>query len=483
MKVNKFQFASSTLDIQIVDDKSPASAFKTGESMSEDAKNIQEKIKGILATRYDVELKLLNLSALGADPGLMEMGIFDAESRISKLFPVLMVVCDRLFESAQQKRDAIVSITLTDNELDNLKQVSTLAQTFPDILNLDLSRNKFSNLKQLDSWQHRFRKLQNLRLLDNPIDATPDHKLELIKWYPNLQFLNDMQIRTPEEIEAAEKTKKAMKKSPIPIAGPDFRDVNGIGEGFVRQFFPMYDTNRAGLADSLYDAKSTHSISVNTSAPRSEDQAKTTHSWSAYIRQSRNLMKITNQSGRQSRIYTGLESIKGLWSELPATRHPDLATQTSKYLVDCHPISGLPDISGQNPGGVDGMMLMVHGEFDERQDSNAEIVTRSFSRTFILGPGAPGGPAIRVVSDVMVLRAWSPLASAVTEEASIEANAGGKEDAQKQEILGQLMQRTQMTSEYATMCLTETDWNLEKAQVVFEANKVRTSISQSLACH
>lgn len=452
--------------------------------MSEEAKDIQEKIRAILATRYDASLKLLNLSALGTDPGLVQMGIFDAESRISKLFPVLMVVCDRLFDSAQQKREAIVSVTLADNELDNLKQISTLAQTFPDILNLDLSRNKFTSLKQLDSWQHKFRRLQNLRLLENPIDASPDYKVELAKWYPTLQILNDVQIRTPEVIEAALQAKKATKKSPIPINGPDFRDFNGIGEGFVRQFFPLYDNDRISLANTLYDQQSTHSISVNTSAPRAEDQAKTAHSWSAYIRQSRNLMKVTTLSARQSRTYTGVEAITKLWSELPATRHPDLTTQTAKYLVDCHPISGLPDVMGQSSRGVDGMMLMVHGEFDEKKDNDPEIVTRSFSRTFILGPGLPGKAAIRVVSDVVVLRAWSPLATAATEEgAPAGQGIADAEEAQKQKILLEVMQRTYMTSEYATMCLTEAAWDLEKSLVIFEQNKVCSFLESGFVVH
>lgn len=473
MKLHDFKFAGATLAIERIDDKAAASAFKSGESMSEEAKATQEKIRGILSTRYDVDLKLLNLSALGQDPGLLEMGMFGAQNRISKMFPVLMVVCDKLFTSAQQKRDAIVSVTLTDNELDSISNVTMLAQTFPDIQNLDLSRNKFSEIRQLEGWRWKFRKLHNLRLLENPIDSSPTYKTDLLKWYPQLQILNDIQVRSPAEIEAAAQAKKAAKVSPIPIAGPDFRDVNGIGENFVRQFFPLYDSDRGSLASSLYDADSVHSISVNVSAPRSEDQAKTTHSWSAYIRQSRNLLKITTPAARQSRTFKGVEAIKGLWIDLPPTRHPNLSTETSKYLVDCHPTSGLPDPTGQNLRGVDGMVLMIHGQFDEAPPNSSEIITRSFSRTFILGPGAPGGPTIRVVSDIMVLRAYSPLASAATEEGA-EPNAPGQmdENVQKQQILEELMKRTNMTAEYANMCLAEANWELEKALVVFEANKV-----------
>jgi len=72
-------------------------------------------------------------------------------------------------------------------------------------------------------------------------------------------------------------------------------------------------------------------------------------------------------------------------------------------------LPGLADPAGQSIHGVDGLILSIHGEFEELPSPSLEKALRSFSRTFVLGPGSPGGPPIRVVSDLLVLRAWAPL--------------------------------------------------------------------------
>lgn len=483
LKLNTSKFAGTPLTIEHLQ------TYRTeeGVNMSQEAKKTQDKIREILSIRYDTNLKLLNLSALGKDPGLVQMGMFDAQNRISKLFPVLMVVCDRLFVSAQQKREAIVSVTLADNELDSIAGVTALAQTFPDILNLDLSRNQFQNIHALEGWRWRFRKLQNLKINNNPIETlSPEYKYELVKWYPSLQILNDVQIRTPEEVAIAAQTvaqaRKAATASPLPIVGPDFRDVNNIGENFARQFFALYDSDRAALAGLFYDTNSTHSISVNTSAPRSEEHSPMP-SWAAYIKLSRNLMKVTTINGRLTRNYQGVEPISLLWCELPATRHPDISTQSMKYLIDCHYVAGLPDPNEIISPGVTGLKLMVHGEFEEKS-IDSKIITRSFSRTFLLGPGKAGSPPIRVISDALMLRAWSPLPPLTATDivASSVIHPGGSGTFEQEETLSNLVMRTQMTPEYAAMCLIETGWDLDKALVAFEASRVREDVVFLIAC-
>ncbi len=468
MKINTFTFAGMALDMEII--SGPVSKTRDHKdeepAMSDAAKETQERIREILATRYNIDLKLLNLSALGQDVGLVKMGMFDAQKRVGKLFPVLMVVCDRLFTTAQQKQDAIISITLADNALDTVSGVTSLAQTFPDILNLDLSRNQFKSTNSLEGWRRRFPKLQNLKLSGNPIETLePGYEQEIAKWFPTLQILNETQIRTPEQVEAAISQRKVVE-SPIPISAPNLRDINQIGENFLKQFFPLYDSDRAMLAQQLYDSDSTFSLSINTSAPRSQDQAATNHSWASYIRNSRNLQKITANPARMARLHKGTDATRTTWAELPASKHPDLMTESNKYIVEGHPVSGLPDPVGQSPYGVDGMMLTVHGEFAEvATASQSDPIKRSFSRTFILAPGKPGGPVIRVMSDVLVLRAYSPLAPVQTAEIA-------PEEARNKELLQQLMVQTNLTAEYATMCLSETGWDMERAVVAFEANKV-----------
>ncbi|PQE29685.1 TAP domain-containing protein [Rutstroemia sp. NJR-2017a WRK4] len=477
LKLNGFSFAGATLSVE---EKEPSSqgSGSTGQKgeISEEAQSIQDKIRQILSTRYDGNLKLLNLSALGQDEKLREMGIFDDRNLVSKLFPVLMVVCDKLFTSREAKKEAIVSITMTDNELPDVSNVTTLASTFPDLKNLDLSRNNFADLKSLRSWRWKFRHLENLVLTSNPIETLdPEYKTEIVRWYPELQFLNGVQVRSPAEIVAALEA----IKTPIAISPPIFQDVGQVGENFVLQFFSAYDTDRNALLNGFYDSQSSFSLSVNMTAPRDRAHSMAVPPWAAYTKHNRNLAKFTRPHARSSRKYRGIQAIQPIWNELPATRHPDIATQPHQYLVECRPLPGLPDPTGQSATGVDGLQITVHGEFEEKNETFSDKPLRSFSRSFILGPGAPGGPPIRVISDLLTLRAWSPLVGSTPAVQPIQAPPPVAEvpataltpEQQQQAVAAQLSQATGMNAQYAIMCLTETGWDLEKAFVAFTANK------------
>jgi nuclear RNA export factor len=484
-KLDQFIFAGTTLHIKPCEPFEPGrltrDSDRKGGSVAPSTQETKEKLKAILANRYDGNLKLLNLSSLTQDAGLVEMGLGSLDGKVtSKLFPALMVVCDGLFDSSQAKREAIVSVSLAGNALTTVTAVTSLAQTFPGIKNLDLSGNNLTDLKSLEAWRWKFRTLENLVLTSNPIELqSPNYKNEIMRWYPKLQILNGVAVRTAEEIAAAAQ----IDNSPIPISGPDFRDVAQVGENFIKQFLPLYDSNRASLLDILYDNQSIHSISINMSSPRDRENSTPVPAWAAYIPYSRNLTKITRIEARMSRQYHGLGAIKKVWNNLPATRHPDLATNFDKYMIECHPLPGLADPSGQSPRGVDGLILNIHGEFEE-EVSPTEKGIRSFSRTFILSPGQPGGIPIRVISDMMTLRAHAPLALPKVDHSTQQIQQAPVQQIQQtqitqDDITRQLVEKTGMTPEYSVMCLTETGWDLEKAFVAFNANKVSTSFKSS----
>ncbi|OTA69228.1 NTF2-like protein [Hypoxylon sp. EC38] len=464
LKLNGFSFAGTTLAITEATGQLPH-APATENGMSSTALEIKEQLRHVLSTRYDPNSKLLNLSTLGEDPGLNQMGFFNSGSKPEKLFRALMAVCDGLFKTAQDKRDHVVSISLAGNNIDDVLQIMSLTETFPDLLNLDLSRNQFKDLRSLQKWRYRLRKLQTLLLNDNPIEiANPDYKRELITWFPRLQNLSGIQVRTPEQIAAME---AASKPTPIPQHGADFRDINGIGEAFIREFLPMYDADRSGLASKYYDHESTFSIAVNNVSSRQSAHAQQV-GWGAYIKFSRNHVKITHTSTRLQRLFTGIQLIQGVWQQLPLTRHPDLASEFNKYIIDCHPVHGLGDPTGQSPAGVDGMIITIHGEFDDQEPVTMKTAKRSFSRTFVLGPGAPGRNPIRVISDMLSVRAFNPLPSLIPEPAS-QPNA----DMQQQQMVIELCSRTGMNPEYSKLCLEGASWNFDQALVSFNEKRAQ----------
>ncbi|KAJ8059420.1 hypothetical protein OCU04_012364 [Sclerotinia nivalis] len=471
MKLDGFAFAGSTIGVQ---DSEPSKTSEQKEE-SEEARSTREKIQAVLAARYDTNLKLLNLSALGQDEQLRQMGIFQDDTLVPKLFPVLMVICDKLFTTRQAKKDAIVSITLTDNYLTDLSNVTSLASTFPDLKNLDLSRNQFANLESLKLWRWKFRHLENLVLSGNPIETlVPDYTTEIVRWYPELQQLSGVQVRSVAQVVA---DLEAIK-TPFPIASPSFRDVGQVAENFVKHFFGAYDKDRNALLTNFYDTGSAFSLMVNLSSVRDRDHPMPVPSWVAYNKSNRNFVKYTHLSTRISRQSTGIQEIQEMWSDLPKTLHPDIATRPDLYLVECQPISGLPDLSGQSAAGVDGLLIDVHGEFEEDVANFEGKALRSFSRYFILGPGGPNGPPIRVISDMLCLRAWGPLPQIA------EAIAPPKgpivspfyDTLPTGEVLNKiraekLSAETGMNLQYSALCLEETGWDLENAYVAFQANR------------
>ena len=484
-RLNNYDFAGAQLKIE--SEGQPATQSETP--------NTIELLRGVLSRRYNVEARLLDLSQLGTDPDLVNVGMFNSTSRESKFFPALMKICDGLFKSPKDKEDAVVSVTLASNALSEIASVTTLSQTFPSIRNLDLSNNAFASMKSLEGWRWKFRKLDHLVLSGNPVEQTePKYKEELLKWYPTLTTLDTITVRAPEEVATT-----MGEKLPLPILGPSFRDEASITENFVKQFFLGYDKDRVALANGYYDNKSTFSLSINTSAPRAPEDSAKNHAvgWDQYIKRSRNLMKVTHPPARSARMFTGTEAVRDCFSTLPATRHPDLMAEPQKWCIECHTIPGLPDPAGQSLSGVGGLMVMIHGEFAEVDVStDSTTVTRSFDRTFVLGPGGGIG-GIRVATDTLVLRAyggfeaWKPeeteassLGKATTAAQQqtqqiptppgwgVPGNGKTDEQARKEQLALTLSEFTGMTLEYSAMCLEQSDWNLDGAAVAFEQAKV-----------
>jgi nuclear RNA export factor len=462
LKLNGFVFASANLEITPMLDNPPAGHAAEPSAAAQETKSM---LQGVLGQRYDGVNKILRLDALSQDPTLLNMGMFESKERAEKTFKALMRICDDLFKTAKDKQDAIQSISLADNNIDDATQVDAVAETFPDLKNLDLSGNLLGSMNSLARWKGKFKRLETLLMARNPVVAVDSsYANTLLGMFPNLQFLDSVQIRTPQEIAAAA---QASRPKPLPQHGPDFRDANGIGESFLLEFFALYDTNRQALVAKYYDNTSQFSLAVDTNSVR-DANAPPPMPWGAYLRFSRNLIKITTENARTQRLFTGTTLIYNLWKTLPETRHPDIKIETSKYIMDSHILSALGDPSGQVRGGVDGMIISVHGEFDEAD--KGKTGKRSFSRVFVLGPSLPGaaGP-IRVVSDMLSLRANNPLPNLMNPTTQQSATQGQDP---KPAMVAELSRQTGMTAQYSEMCLVQVEWDFAKALAVFNEKKV-----------
>lgn len=440
-------------------------------------------LRGFLERRYNFETKFLDLSLLGQDEELKNQQIFNTKSTASKFFPAMMKVLELSFDKPEEKDAAVTSVSLANNDLEDLSAVSTLSLTLPKLQNLDLSNNKFQNLNALATWRRRFYHLQHLIVTGNPLEQTePNYAQALTNWYPNLRQLNGIQVRTEEDV----KNKNKIGNLPFPIRSALFQDEGGIAESFIRKFFPAFDTSRNDLAAHYYDDKSEFSYAINTQAPADPNQSQKTEKgeWENYLKHSRNLKKISQLPARQSRVFRGSKAVGDAFAALPATRHPDLIAEAKKWLIEAKMVPGVPDPSGASPNGVDGFLITVSGEFDEVNGGKK----RSFDRTIVLGPGA-GPDGVRVASDLLTVRGYGgsqafepddlqgwqtdapqPAAAAVAEPAAPGLPAGLSLEA-AQAMVEELVKRTNMTVAYAKDCLDQTAWNGEMALAAFESVK------------
>lgn len=432
-------------------------------------------MQNILGQRYIQDTKLLKLDALASDAELVNLGMFENRERALKTFKGLMAICDGLFKTLKEKREAVESMSLANNSIDDVVQVETVAITFPQLKNLDMSGNQIASMQGLDRWKGKFRELETLYMVGNPIEQTdPNYQAVLLDWFPKLNNINGNELRTPEQIAA--RAAAQMPKA-IPQHGPDIRDVGGVGEQFLIEFLTGYDNDRAGLLSRFYDDASQFSLAVDTASVR-DPNAPAPLPWAPYIKFSRNLTKINSLNARIQRLFKGANVIHDLWNGLPFTRHPSIKDTVNKYIVDCHPLPGLADLSGMSPIGVDGLIMSIHGEFEECDQQSQQVGMRSFSRTFVLGPGQPGKSAVRVVSDILSLRAYSPLpdvfALAAQNAPQPQPNPTTSQD-QHQAMIAELSKQTGMTPQYSELCLVEVGWDFAKGLAIFAEKKVSFS--------
>lgn len=471
-KMNGYKWAGTTLRITRLGE----AAKQEAKGLSSAAEETKAMLRGVLERRWNPDTKILDLSVLAQDPDLQNAQMFSQGSTASKFFPALMVVLEKSFSEPKERDEAIQAVSLAGNDLGDLKIVSTLSETLPNLQNLDLSNNKFETVASLHIWRRRFRHLQHLILTNNPLEQTePNYATEIMSWYPNLMMLNNVQVRTAEDIA----NKKSASNLPFPVRAPQFNDEGGIAEGFIRNWFAGFDNDRAQLAQVYYDENSDFSFAVNISAPRDPSGSENTvkQEWAAYIPHSRNLRKVTQLPARQKRIFHGTQAIAEAFASMPATKHPDLA-DSSKWMIEANIQPGIPDPTGNAPSGVDGFYISIHGEFEEAETNRK----RSMDHAIYIGPG--GSLGVRVISHKITLRAYGgtqafqvtastppmPAAEPVAAEGVPGLPAGLTMEVAER-MVTELTKQTGMTIESSQDCLMQTAWNFDAALSAFQSVK------------
>ena len=387
---------------------------KMGGNSSTGSGSTIETITNFLKSRYQPELRMLNLSSVKQDPNLNNQGFFGSVSLTSKFFPALMKIALDL------KLD-VVSVDLSNNELSDLLSLSSMAQTFPRLQNLSLVNNRFSKIKVFETWRHKLNFLRELVLFNNPLVQTTNPteiqsiKLELMKSFPRLVVLNGEVLRNEQILNV---------NTTFPFENPQtmfFQDdeVKTISTNFVTNYLNLWDSDRANLM-VLYQGESQFSMQLDSSHPFLIDDSNSNAStdYGNYLSNSRNLARISSAKTRTDKVAKGPEAIYKQFQQLPKTKH-DIANKPEEFSMECYKFAPL--------GGI---LITIHGSFEEtaqpevhgHQDSHSRggnsnryqsynrpkkvaLSKKNFDRTFLVFPG-PNGSMI-VASDLLLIRPYT----------------------------------------------------------------------------
>ena len=259
----------------------------------------KKQLFAILSRRYDQATKVINLGNLAAEPEMQEVGL----ERIAdpKLYRIFTVVIEDVMKTPQERNEGVTGLQLSGNKLKSTALIRTFTITFPQLENLDLSANDITTLADLSPIR-QFKNLRHLIITDNPIVRSELNLTEVLtRWFPQLQLLNQNPVVRPEKTQAAEPI-------PLPTVAPGvFQDIDGVGERFLKAFFPGFDSSRRQIVSEYYDRDSVFTMAVNNHAlvdPSSKSQMRR-NEWAEWIKGSRNLLKINHPQAQLNRTHTG----------------------------------------------------------------------------------------------------------------------------------------------------------------------------------
>lgn len=133
INANGVRFAGKSLQIQ---PSQGGSSFVGNQSMpaqgfsNQHTRSTYEILKVFLSRRYNAAEGLLDLSNLAADETLQSSGFFNSATTQQKLFPALMKVA---VDNIPKQGVGVVSVSLAENGLRDVRGVEALATTFPDL--------------------------------------------------------------------------------------------------------------------------------------------------------------------------------------------------------------------------------------------------------------------------------------------------------------------------------------------------------------
>lgn len=480
-----------------------------------------DTIRAYLLKRYQKEHRYLDLEGMATDQDLLRANVrcFGNAPPGSQVGAVVIKLASELFPDVE-------TVSFAGNRLKSLHSLATLASRIPNLKNLSLKDNQISNYRELEPLSGsidnpKFKNLRELLLAGNPLVANEirrmgddiNYRSEITRRFPSLTLL-DQVLLTPSvqfDINADAVTPVPGKLSlPAPIKGGffDAQVTREMAMNFVQTYLNAYDNDRGRLFDA-YDPRAIFSISICTAGQGSSGGgnrrygSRSSLDWSGYTKHDRNLNRVKDLPRRLQTLHVGNTNVLSAITSLPATSHAKALSEPDRLCIDAWQLHGIAEPTGAPPiqGGHPAMFVNVHGEFVDQPSKS----TRSFDRTFTLGPSVAGSQAqtsgwpVVILSDILIIRpyagyeAWQPDTKTIVPSTSVPETVGASalaspaalpvkvQEEQRPDGVNEAQHRlalelgrvTGLKYGFSVQCLSENAWNYGVALTRFNDLKAQ----------
>lgn len=421
---------------------------------------LKEKIKLVMARRYNSETLTLNLSQFHLDEELCTQ-YYTPLSRDN----VLQTVVDIIGEHIPN----VVAIDASNNKIFNLDQMKPLITKTPSLRSLNLGKNKLVQISKLDRLSGL--PLEELILNQNPLCDTFNEQSTYIsavrKRFPKLMRLDGVELPPVISFDiGAEDIQLPASKGNFFIS-EDSRRVVLI---FLEQFLGVYDSDdRQPLLHAYHDA-ALMSLTCSPPGQSSHSSARL----DAYLKDSRNLKRIDDTQRRHRLLHQGKVDIVAFINKLPKTTHDPTSLTVDVPVASNHL-----------------MVASVTGLFREREQQHSTI--RFFQRVFVIVPFNEGFCIVNEQFHIMcatpeqVKNAFKEQVAVQAPAAPVSVVAAAVNDLNlnpwnpaaidpKQQMIIDFSQQSGMNQQWSSKCLEENNWDFETARntfnVLFKSNMV-----------
>ncbi|XP_050298409.1 nuclear RNA export factor 1-like isoform X2 [Anthonomus grandis grandis] len=419
----------------------------------------KEKMKLVMAKRYNAANKALDLTKFHADPDLQDC--------FCALFKPIVFIA--VLDIIKENIPDMEALCLNDNKVSVFGFLKNVQKSIPNLKILHLGNNKIRDLMQLDAFIGL--PIVELFLHGNPLcdkfKEQSSYISEVRKRFPKCMKLDGIDLPPPISFDITEET-----------AIPETRDrflCSPEGEitvrRFIDQYFAIYDSgNRQPLLEA-YHEKAMFSFTMCYPYGLGKDKNVAWLNW--YQTDNRNILRVPDIDRKCKLLKQGQLSVVSFLQDMPETKHDingftiDLTLYTPQMLC-----------------------LTISGMFKELKTGHKVPPTRFFFRTLVI---VPVGSGLCIANEVChITNATPEQAKEAFKAPSLSAPIPGTsappstpeaspvihappvmspmlDNNTKQEMINQIALKTGMNMEWSIKCLEGNDWDFVRACATFDS--------------